>query len=109
MPKHTSMLRKKRRMSTMTKIHLCETNVDKEYDFKSNHICFDPNIRGKIYDDREKITFYPVSQLQIIDKYNGIECRDTNNVLQFLLLPRNTSIDEGGKKKNYGNVAFFKG
>ena len=79
-PKHTSVL-KKQRLSNIKIVHSYDTNVDKEYDFKTHHICFDPNITGKVYDDKENIIFYPVSQLQIIDEHNGIEYRDTNNVL----------------------------
>ena len=107
-PNKKSILRKQKRMSNLKQIICFDTAIDKEYDFKTKQTCFDPNIEEMIHEKKEDIIHYPVSQLEIIDEQNGIECRDTNDVLQFLLVPRLTSIHECGKKKTMETLQFLR-
>ena len=99
-PKQSSIFKKRRRMSKLKLVNCLNTTIGKELYFKTYHTCFDPNIKEKVHERKENIIFFPVTKLEILDNQNGIECRSTNDVLQFLLLPRHSSIKECCKKKH---------
>ena len=82
--------------------------IGKEYETNMYNICFDPNIDHKMEASKDKKIYYPVSNLDVIDDTNGIQCKDMNGVLHFLLLPRRTSIHDSSKTKTMETLKFLK-
>ena len=62
--------------------------IESKFDFKHHKICFDPNIKNTTYIETGMKLYYSVYDLEVINVINGIQCKDMNGVLQFLLLPR---------------------
>ena len=101
LPKNKSLNKKRKRISNLKIIHCHDTMIGQQYDFKQHHVCFDPNINVNCHLRQNDSIYMPILNLEVINELNGIECKDSNGVLQFLLLPRSASINGCDKKKQW--------
>ena len=81
--------------------------IESKFDFKHHKICFDPNIKNTTYVETGMKLYYSVYDLEVINVINGIQCKDMNGVLQFLLLPREISISDTNKHKLMDTLTFL--
>ena len=88
-----------KRISSISTIIRENTNCLENQDLKHNKICYDPNIKKISKTDEKSPTYFPVTNLDIIDTAKGIKCENEQGVLQFLLLPRHVSLKDMNKKK----------
>ena len=102
-PKNKSVNKKRKRLSDLKN----DTMIGQQFDFKKYHVCYDPNINKKNHAPEDSKIYLPISNLDVINEQHGIQCADTNGVLQFLLLPRGTSIDECRKYKTMETLQFL--
>ena len=106
-PSNKSVSKKIQRISDLRFIHCHDAMIGKGYETNNYQICFDPNINHKLDASKDNKIYYPVSNLDIIDDTNGIQCKDMKGVLHFLLLPRRTSIMTVLKVKQWKLYSFF--
>ena len=107
LPSWSCLKKKKKLLETLKTIVCYDTMIESKFDFKHHKICFDPNIKNTTYVETGMKLYYPVYDLEVINVINGIQCKDMNGVLQFLLLPREISISDTNKHKLMDTLTFL--
>ena len=95
-----------KRISNINTIIRENTKCLQNQDFKQKKICSDPNIKKITKTDENSPTYFPVTNLDIIDTAKGIKCENEQGVLQFLLLPRHVSL-KGNCKIRWTKICTF--
>ena len=107
LPSRLYIKKKTMRLESLKTIHCYDTMIDSKFDVINKKICFDPNIDNAMYVGSGHKEYYPVHDLEVIDVVDGIQCKDMNGIIQFLLLPREISISNTNKHKLMETLSFL--
>ena len=105
-PSQSSTAKKRHRLHNLQSI-VIETQLLQRNMYKEKIICFDPNIQINSNTNCKHQKYYPMNGMDIIDTTNGIQCNNTEGVLQFLLLPRGESLKQMKKRNIMQSLKFL--
>ena len=103
-----SSTKKKKRIRELCKVVTSEEDHSKVFGVNNSLISFDPALLQNEKRKEGNLIYYPVSQLEQINTIDGIQCINTDGVIQFVLVPRKISIHDVTKSKVMETLSFLK-